>query len=101
MAADFIVVDKSKTPGARLVAAANALLSLQQNLAALTANSNHMINAADYGQMEALFGVGTGQGANLATLIGLVNTVFNTNGTVAGQARLDQLNEFVARLSGQ
>lgn len=97
----FIVVDKSKTAGARLVAAANALLSLQQNFAALSANSGHMINAADYTQLESLFGVAAGQGANLATLIGLINTILNTSTDVTGPNRLSQLNEFTARLSGQ
>jgi hypothetical protein len=61
--------------------------------------ANHQVDGGNVALFEAQFGV-TG-GANVVTLLGLVNTIFNTNGEVTGANRLSQLDEFVGRLSGQ
>lgn len=101
MAADYIVVNRSKQLGNGLVRAAGLLRELRDLVDNLNDISQHSFDGADYSVMEANFGLTTGAGANTLTLLGLVNTILNTNGTVAGQARLDQLDEFVARLNGQ
>jgi hypothetical protein len=58
-----------------------------------------MFNGADYTVFEAQFGV-TG-GANVLSLMGLIQTIFNSNTDVTGANRLSQLDEFVSRLAGQ
>jgi|SRR5690349_9077928 len=101
MAADFVVVTKTNRPqlGSQLIRAANLTRELRDLIDSLNDAGQHMFNGADYTVFEAQFGV-TG-GANVLTLIGLVNTIFNTNGEVTGANRLSQLDEFVARLAGQ
>jgi hypothetical protein len=63
--------------------------------------AGHMHDGAIYTTFEAQFGLSAGTGANVITLMGLINTILNTNGTVAGADRLSQLDEFVGRLAGQ
>lgn len=101
MAADYIPVTKTNRPqlGNQLIRAANLTRELRDLIDAINDAGQHMFNGADYTVFEAQFGV-TG-GANVLTLIGLVNTILNTNGEVTGAARLSQLDEFVARLAGQ
>lgn len=101
MAADLIVVDRSKQLGNSLVRAADLTRELRELIDKISDAKDHAFAAADYSVMEARFGLANGAGANTATLIGLVQTIFNTNGTVAGQTRLDQIDEFCARLAGQ
>lgn len=101
MAADFIVVNRTKQLGNTLVAVASNLRQLREDIDKLNDAVGHSFNVSDYSVMEANFGLASGTGANTATLIGLINTIVNTNGTVAGQTRLDQLDEFAARLAGQ
>lgn len=101
MAADFIEVTRTNRPmmGTQLIRLANLLREVRDLSDALNDAGNHMFNGADYAQFEAQFGV-TG-GANVLTLLGLVNTILNTNGEVTGANRLSQLDEFVARVAGQ
>jgi hypothetical protein len=101
MAADFVVVTKTNRPqlGNQLIRAANLTRELRDLIDALNDAGQHMFAAADYTVFEAQFGV-TG-GANVLTLIGLVNTILNTNTDVTGANRLAQLDEFVARVAGQ
>jgi hypothetical protein len=101
MAADFIAVTKTNRPqlGSQLIRAANLARELRDLVDALNDAGQHMFNGADYAVFEAQFGV-TG-GANVLSLIGLVNTILNSNGEVTGANRLSQLDEFVARLAGQ
>jgi hypothetical protein len=101
MAADYIAVTKTNRPnlGAQLIRAANTLRELRDLIDALNDAGGHMFAGADYTVFEAQFGV-TG-GANVLALIGLVNTILNTNTDVTGANRLSQLDEFVARLAGQ
>lgn len=101
MAADRIVVDRSKQPGNSLVRSADLIRELRELIDKLNDIGGHCFNASDYSVFESQFGLAAGTGANTLSLLGLMNTIFNTNGTVAGQARLDQLDEFCARLSGQ
>lgn len=101
MAADYIVVNRSKQLGNSLVRAADLTRELRELIDKLNDAVGHSFAASDYSVMESNFGMVTGAGANAATLIGLVNTILNANGTVAGQTRLDQLDEFCARLAGQ
>ncbi len=101
MAADYIPVNKAKVLGNRLVNAASKLRELQMEIDQLNDIGQHCFVSSDYTVMEANFGLNAGTGGNTLTLIGLVNTILNTNGTVAGQTRTDQLEEFTARLAGQ
>ncbi len=102
MAADFIAVDKTKTEGARIVALANALLSLIQNAQALSDNKDHMVDAGpDYTMFIARTGVSSANAGNLATLIGYAQEILCTNATVAGADRLSRLKEICTRISGQ
>jgi hypothetical protein len=101
MAADFVVVTKTNRPqlGNQLIRAANLTRELRDLVDAINDAGQHMFDGADYTVFEAQFGV-TG-GANVLTLIGLVNTILNTNTDVTGANRLAQLDEFVARVAGQ
>jgi hypothetical protein len=101
MAADYIAVNRTKQLGNTLVAAADKVRELREMIDKLNDAGNHSFSGADYAVMETNFGLATGTGANTLTLIGLMHTIFNTNGTVAGQTRLDQIDEFAARLAGQ
>jgi hypothetical protein len=101
MAADYIVVTRTNRPqmGSQLIRAANLLKELRELVDGINDAGNHMFNGADYSLFEQQFGV-TG-GANVLTLIGLVNTILNTNTDVTGANRAAQLEEFQARLAGQ
>jgi hypothetical protein len=101
MAADYIVVTKTNRPqlGNQLVTLANKLRDVRDLCDALNDAGQHQFEAADYSLFQSQFGVSNG--ANVLTLIGLVNTILNTNGEVTGANRLSQLDEFVSRLAGQ
>lgn len=101
MAADRIVINKGKQPGNRLVYLANCLLEVRNGVRDLAAIAAHGVNGGAATVMETDFGLAAGAGPNLTTLLGLMDTLLNTNATVAGQTRLDQLNEFVFRIAGQ
>ncbi len=103
MAADFIVVTRTNRPqlGTQLIQLANRLLELRQLSKALNASGQHMFANSDYTVFEAQFGLVAGTGANTLSLLGLVDTIFNTNTDVTGANRFSQMDEFVARLAGQ
>lgn len=64
--------------------------------------ASHMHDGSNYDKVEAMFSLeDTTGGANFVTLLGLVNTIFNTNADVTGANRAAQLDEFVSRLAGQ
>jgi hypothetical protein len=101
MAADYISVTATNRPqlGNQLIRLANMLREVRDLADALNDAGQHMFAGADYAVFEAKFGV-TG-GANVLTLIGLVNNILNTSTDVTGANRLAQIDEFVARLAGQ
>jgi hypothetical protein len=103
MAADYITISRTNRPqlGSQLVRAANLTRELRDLIDALNDAGAHMWDGADFTVFEAQFGLAVGTGANTLTLLGLVNTVFNTSSDVTGASRLSQLDEFVARLAGQ
>jgi hypothetical protein len=103
MAADYIAITKTSRPqlGSQLIRAANLTRELRDMVDALNDIGQHQFAAADYSVFEAQFGLSAGQGANTLNLLGLINTILNTNGEVTGPNRLSQLDEFIARLSGQ
>lgn len=103
MAADFIPIVKANRPqlGNQIITSANTLVQERQLIAQLNANAQHMFTGADYSVFEAQFGITAGQGANTLNLLGLINTILNTNTDVLGASRFSQLDEFCARLSGQ
>lgn len=103
MAADYIPVSKTNRPnmGSQLIRAANLTRELRDLVDAINDAGQHMFDGGDYAVMEAQFGLAAGSGANTLTLIGLINTIFNTNTDVTGANRLAQLDEFVARIAGQ
>ncbi len=101
MAADFIVVNRSKQMGNRLVALASKLLECREESGALVASGDHCFEGGDYSVLEAQFGLAAGTGANALNLLGLINTILNTAADVTGANRLAQLDEFQSRLAGQ
>ena len=101
MAADYIAVNKTKQLGNLLVSAADKLRDLREIIDKLSDAKDHSFSGADFSVMETNFGLTTGVGANTSTLIGLLQTIFNTNTDVTGANRIAQLDEFCARLSGQ
>lgn len=103
MAADFIVVTKTNRPalGTQLIRSANLLRELRDLIDAVNDAGSHMWTGADYSMFETQFGLTTGTGANVLSLMGLIQTIFNSNGEVTGANRLSQLDEYVARLAGQ
>jgi hypothetical protein len=101
MAADFIPVNRTKQLGNSLVQAADLTRQLRNSIDALADAANHQNTGGDFTQMEEQFGLEPGAGANTATLIGLIDTIFNKSSDVTGAARLAQLDEFCARLGGQ
>lgn len=101
MAIDFIQVNTAKQLGLLAVQTANLIYQVQANLTKLSGAIGHSNDGTTYTTEEAVFGLNSGAGANFATLVGLVNTIFNTNTDVTGANRLSQLNEFCARLAGQ
>jgi len=101
MAADYIPVNRAKQLGNSLVRAADLTRELRELVDKLSDAKDHCSNGGDFTVMETQFGLTTGAGANAATLIGLVQTIFNTNTDVTGANRLAQLDEFCGRVSGQ
>ncbi len=101
MAADYIVVNRTKQLGNRLVRAAELTRELRELVDGINDAVNHSFAASDFSVMETNFGLVTGTGANCATLIGNMNNILNTNTTIAGQTRVDNIEEFAARLAGQ
>jgi hypothetical protein len=101
MAADFIAVNRAKQLGSSLVRAADLLRELRELVDKISDAKDHSFTGVDYSVMEANFGLAAGAGANVATLLGLVQTILNTNTDVVGATRMSQLDEFCARLSGQ
>ena len=103
MAADYIAVSKTNRPqlGANLIRAANLTRELRDLVDALNDIGQHQFAGSDYTVFETQFGLATGTGQNTLTLLGLVNTIFNTSTDVTGANRLAQLDEFAARLAGQ
>ena len=103
MAADFLVISRTSRPqmGAEIIAAANLMVDLRDRVRALNSSAGHMFNGGDYSVFEAQTGITTGQGANAMTLLGLINTILNSNTDVTGANRLAQLDEFAARVAGQ
>lgn len=103
MAADYIAITKTSRPqlGNQLIRAANLTRELRDLIDALNDIGQHQFDGGDFTVFETQFGIPAGQGGNTLTLLGLINTIFNGNGEVTGAQRLAQLDEFVARLSGQ
>jgi len=103
MAADYLAITKINRPqlGNQYIRAANLTRELRDLVDALNDSGSHMFDGGDYTVFEAQFGFAAGQGANALALIGLINTILNTNTDVTGLNRLSQLDEFVARVAGQ
>lgn len=103
IAADYIQITRTNRPqlGSQLIRAANLTKELRELVDGLNDIGSHQFDGGDYSMFEAQFGVPTGQGANALNLLGLINTIYNTNGDVTGASRLAQLDEFVGRLAGQ
>ena len=101
MAADRIVINRTKQAGNSFVRAADLVGELMNVLDKLNLIAGHGNDGATYTVMEADFGMQAGAGANSATLLGLINNIFNTNTDVTGINRLAQLREFVGRVGGQ
>ena len=103
MASDYIVVTRTNRPqlATLLVRAANLTRELRDLVDVLNDIGQHQFNGGDYSVLESQFGLQTGVGPNALTLLGLINTILNSNGEVTGANRLAQLDEFVSRLANQ
>ena len=103
MAADYLVITKTNRPalGSQLISAANRLKELRELIDGLNDIGSHQFTGGDYTMFEAQFGIAAGQGANALTLLGLINTIFNTTTDVTGANRISQFDEFISRLAGQ
>lgn len=101
MAADFIPVNRAKQMGNSLVRAADLTRELRELIDKLSDCSSHQWDTNDYTVLEAQFGLAAGQGANVLSLIAIVNNIFNTSTDITGANRLSQLDEFCARIAGQ
>ena len=84
-----------------MIAAANRLKELRELVDGLNDAGAHMWTGADFTVLEAQFGLTAATGANFLSLLGLINTILNTNTDVTGANRLSQLDEFQSRLAGQ
>jgi hypothetical protein len=103
MAIDFVSITKTSRPqlGSQVIGLANQIRDIRDKVDALNDAASHMHDGANYALVESQFGLTGGAGANFVTLLGLLNTIMNTNGDVTGANRLAQLDEFVARIAGQ
>ncbi len=103
MAADYLVITKTNRPmmGSQWIALANQIRQVRDLCDALNDAGSHQFNGSDYTVLEAQVGLAPGTGANALSLLGLINTILNTNTDVTGVNRLAQLDEFVARVAGQ
>jgi hypothetical protein len=102
MANDFIVITRTNRPqlGNQLIRAANLTKELRELIDGLNDVAGHMHDGVTYTTFEQQFGL-SGNGANVITLMGLIQTILNSNADVTGANRLSQLDEFVSRLAGQ
>ena len=101
MAADYIVVNRAKQLGNRLVRAAELVRETCDLVDSINDVGQHCFNGGDFSVFETQFGLVTGTGSNTLTLLGLVNTILNGTGEVTGANRRAQLDEFISRLAGQ
>jgi hypothetical protein len=101
MAADFIVVNRSKQHGNRAVRIADLLVELRSIIDAEFSSANHMFEASDYSVLEAQFGLAAGTGANYLNLLGLMREVLNSTDEIPGASRKAWLDEYAARIAGQ
>lgn len=101
MAADYIVINRSRQLGNSLVRAADMLRELRELIDKLKDAGNHCVDASDYTVLEAQYGLAAGAGANALTLINILSDILNTDAAVAGDTRLGQIDEFCSRLAGQ
>jgi len=85
----------------KLVRSAYLFRELRELIDGLNDSKDHMIDGADFSMFADQFGVDSLVAANVATLLGYMEEILNTNIDIAGQARFDQLNEYTARLAGQ
>lgn len=84
-----------------MVRTAELLNEVRDNIAHLVAAANHSNDNSDFSMMETNFGLASGMGANVVTLINIMNDTFNTATEKDGATRLGQINEFAARIAGQ
>lgn len=101
MAADFIALDTTKPMGRNIVRLAELVREVRELIDKLNDNKDHMVDSLVYTVLESRTGASTAYSGNLATLLGYMQEIFNSNATVAGADRLARLDEFVARVAGQ
>lgn len=103
MADDYIRVTPTNRPqmGNQTIRLANLVREVRDLTDAINDAASHMHDGVTYTTVESNFGLSAGTGANFVTLLGLIQTIFNTNTDVTGANRQSQLDEFVSRLAGQ
>ncbi len=101
MAADLIIVNTTKPLGSLAVQTANLIYQLKSNITRMVGAINHSNDGSTYVLEEQLFGLLSGAGANFATLVSILDGIFNGTGGAGGTTQQSQINEFCARLAGQ
>lgn len=101
MAADYVVVDRSKQPGNQLVRLASLLTEARSICRQVVNVGMHTIDGTDYSLLETVFGIPTGQGDDITTMVTAINNILNNTTTVAGTDRLAALDEFTGRVGLQ
>lgn len=91
MAADLIVIDRTRQRGNASVRLAGLIQEAQNLCDDLKANADHAWDTGDYTLLEAQFGLATGAGANFLALLGNVQTALGASA----------LAEYVARVANQ
>lgn len=73
MADDFLAINRGSQKGAELVRMVDAFRSSWDALAKVRSQAEHMWEGSDYATLEAEYGLPAGSGANVLTLLGLVD----------------------------
>lgn len=103
MANDFLVISKTNRtqPASQAIRLANLLREVRDLADAVNDMASHMHDGATFTTVEAQFCLPGGTGGNFVTMLQQMQDILNTNATIAGQTRLDNMDAFVARIAGQ
>lgn len=101
MAANYVIVDRTKQPGNRLVRLASMLTEVRSISQEIINVGGHTIDESDYTLLEEVFGLQAGDGEEVAVMVAAVNNILNNTTAVAGADRLEALDELTGRLGLQ
>ena len=101
MATNYIQVNRSKQPGNKLVRLAALLTEARQISNDIVNVGGHTITGANHVLMETVFGLTTGDGDDVSSMVVSINNILNKDTTISGVDRLADLDEFTGRLGLQ